>query len=91
MLLCAVVQVPLDPPPLPVAGGHDPGPGLLQGDRLPADLVERLLQRGVEPDVVQGQPDLAGQVGEHAFLVGVEELRLVAALHHDQSEQLPGV
>ena len=69
MLLRTVVQVALDPASFGVAAGHDPGPGLAQRVRLLADLVQRGLQGGVELGVVEGQPDLAGQVGQHPVVV----------------------
>ena len=63
VLLGPVVEVALDPAPLGVAAGHDPGPRLAQLVGLLAQLVQRGLQGGVELGVVEGQPDLAGQVG----------------------------
>ena len=68
VLLGAVVQVALELAALGVAGGHDAGPGLLQLGVRALQLVERRLQRGVELDVVQGEADLAGQLGEHAVV-----------------------
>ncbi len=44
-----------------------------------AQLVERCLQRSVELDVVQGEADLAGQLGEHAVVVFGERLAVGAA------------
>ena len=70
VLLGAVVEVALDLAPGRVGGGHDAGPGRLQLVGLAPHLVEGLLQGGVELDVVQGQPDLAGQLGEHGVVVG---------------------
>ena len=59
MLLRAVVQVALDAPARLVGRGDDAQPGGLE---LLVALLQRLeagLQRGVEPDVVQREPDLA--------------------------------
>ena len=72
VLLGAVVQVALDAAALGVGGGHDPRPRGLQLAGLAAHLVEALLQRGVEVHVVQGQADLAGQLGE-GLVVGLGE------------------
>ena len=69
MLLRTVVEIALDPPPFGVAARHDPRPGLAEGVRLLAQLVERGLERRVELRIVERQPDLAGQVGEHAVVV----------------------
>ena len=88
VLLGAVVEVALDPAPLGVAAGDDPGPRLAQVVGLLAQLVERGLERGVELGVVEGQADLAGQVGEHAVVVLGEGVRAAGALDHDQPEQL---
>ena len=75
VLLGAVVQVALDPTAFGVAAGDDPGPRLAQRVGLLADLVQRGLQRGVELGVVEGQPDLAGQVGEDPVVVLGERAR----------------
>ena len=69
MLLGAVVQVALDAAALGVAAGHDARPRLAQLVGLLAHLVERGLQRGVELRVVQREPDLARQLGEHPVVV----------------------
>ena len=75
MLLRAVVQVALDPAPFRVARCHDPRAGLAQLVGLLAQLVERGLQRGVELGVVQGEADLAGQLGEHPVVLVGERRR----------------
>ena len=75
VLLRPVVEVALDPAPFGVPAGDDPRPGLAQGVRLLAHLVQRGLQRGVELGVVEGQPDLARQVGEHTVVVLGERAR----------------
>ena len=41
-----------------------------------ASSLERRLQRGVEPDVVQRQPQLAGQLDQRALVVGRERRRV---------------
>jgi hypothetical protein len=57
-LLRAVVQVPLDPPPLGQLGCGDPGPGL-------ADLGELQHDRGAQPGVLQlGRRLRRGRFGE---------------------------
>ena len=75
MLLGAVVQVALHPAALGVAAGHDAGPGLAQLVGLLAQLVQGGLQRGVELDVVEGEADLAGQLGQHAVVLLGEGVR----------------
>ena len=71
VLLRAVVQVALDPAPRLVGRGHDAQPRRLE---LLVALLQRLeagLQRGVEPHVVQREPDLARELGQDALgLVG---------------------
>ncbi len=65
VLLGAVVEVALELAPLRVAGGHDAG---ARGAQLVvglSQLVERGLQGGVELHVVQGETDLAGELGQH--------------------------
>jgi len=89
VLLGAVVQVALDPPPRLVGGGHDPLP---RGDQLGVALLELLearLERRVEAHIVQGEADLASKIHERVVLVvGV---RLVAAGNDDHPEQLTEV
>ena len=74
VLLGPVVQVALDLAPGLVGRGDDAGARGLQLARLAPHLVERGLQRGVELHVVQGEPDLTGELGEHAVVLGVEVL-----------------
>ena len=69
LLLGAVVEVALDPPPFGVArrdyaGAR--GPELLG---LPSDLVERGLQLRVEADVAQREAHLPREVGENVLVV----------------------
>ena len=79
MLLRAVVEVALDPTPLGVGGLDDAGPRCAELVGLAADLVERLLERGVELHVVQREPDLARELGERLVVVLVERQRAVGA------------
>ena len=53
VLLGAVVEVALDPPPLGVGGGHEPDARGAQLVVAVAEVLERGLQRGVELAVVQ--------------------------------------
>ena len=91
VLLRAVVQVPLDAATFGVAAGHDARPRLAERVGLLADLVQGRLQGGVELRVVQGQPDLPGQVGQDTVVVLGEHARLGRPLDHDQPEQFAGV
>jgi len=91
VLLRAVVEVALEAPAGRVARSHDPGARLLQRPGLAPDLVERFLQRGVEPYVVQREADLPGEVGQHALVLGPEGLGHLLPLHDDEPEQLSGV
>ena len=91
VLLGAVVEVALDLAALGVAGGHDAGArgaevlvGLLE-------VLEALLQGRVELHVVQGQADLAGQLGEHAVVLLGELVAVGRPLDHEQAEQLARV
>ena len=59
--------------------------------RLPAKLVERGLQLGVEPDVAEREADLTCELGEDAVGLLVERLGVRRALHDDQAEELPRV
>jgi len=72
VLLRAIVEVALDLTPGGVRGGHDTRPGLLELLSLEPKVLQRLLQGGVELHVVQGQADLAGQLGQHHVVVGGE-------------------
>jgi len=72
VLLGTVVEVALDLAPGGVRGGHDARPGLLELLGLEPEVLQRLLQGGVELHVVQGQADLAGQLGQHHVVVGGE-------------------
>ena len=67
VLLGAVVEVALDPPPLAVGGGDDPRPRRPQLVGPSAKLFERRLQLGVEPDVAEDEADLTRQLGECAI------------------------
>ena len=78
MLLGAVVQVALDPAALGVAAGDDAGPRRAQLVRLLAQLVQRGLQGRVQLRVVEGQTDLAGELGEHAVVLLGEGVRAAA-------------
>ena len=69
VLLGAVVQVAFDPAAFGVPAGDDAGPRFAQLVRLLAQRVQRGLQRGVELGVVEGQADLAGQLGQHAVVL----------------------
>ena len=91
MLLRAVVQVALHPAALGVAAGHDAGPGLAQLVGLLAQLVQRGLQRGVQPRVVHCQADLPGQLGQHPVVLVGERVGGGGPLRDDQPEQLAGV
>ena len=91
VLLGAVVQVALDPAALGVAGRDDAGPRFAQLVGLLAQLIQGGLQGGVELHVVEGEADLAGQLGQHAVVLLGEGVRLGRAFHHDQAEQLAAV
>ena len=64
VLLRAVVQVALDRAPRGVGRGDDPQPGRLEFLVALGQLGERGLQGGVQPDVVQRQAQLPGQLDE---------------------------
>jgi hypothetical protein len=91
MLLRTVVEIAFDPATFGVTAGHDARPRLAQGVRLLAQLVERRLQRRVQLRVVERQPDLPGEVGEHPIVVFGEGGVSRDALDDDESEQFPGV
>ena len=91
VLLGAVVEVALDLAPLGVAGGHDAGTRGAQVVVGALQVLEALLQRGVELHVVEGEPDLAGQLGEHPVVLVGEVVAVGGALDHEQAEQLTGV
>ena len=91
VLLGPVVQVALDLAPGLVGRGDDAGARGLELARLAPHLVERGLQRGVELHVVQGEPDLTGELGEHAVVLVVEALGPRCPPRHDQPEELARV
>ena len=91
LLLRAVVEVALDAAPLGVRRRDDAGAGGSDLLGLPLHLVERRLELRVEPDVVQSEADLPGELGEHALVELAEGLATGPALSHDQPQQLPGV
>ena len=72
VLLGAVVQVALDLAAGVVGGGHDAGPRGPQLQVALAQLVEGGLQGRVEPHVVQGQAERAGQLGQAPVVLVVE-------------------
>ena len=72
VLLCPVVEVALDLAPLGVAGLDDACARGAQLVGLAAHLVERLLERRVEGDVVQRETDLARELGERLVVVVAE-------------------
>ena len=78
LLLSAVVEIALDPPPLGVRGRDDAGPRGPELLGLAPELVERGLQLRVEPDVAQGEADLPGELGENAVLARRRRARLRA-------------
>ena len=88
VLLRAVVQVALDRAPLGVAGLDDACARGAQLVGLAAHLVERLLKRRVELDVVQRETDLARELGERLVVVVVERRRPDGSPHDDEAEQL---
>ena len=91
VLLGPVVQVALDLAPGLVGRGDDAQAGGRQLLVAFLELLERGLQGRVEADVVQGEADLTGELGEDPVVV-VGERRVVGpALHHDQPEQLTEV
>ena len=75
VLLRAVVEVALDPQPLGICRGDDPCARGTQLLGLPAELVERPLQRRVEANVAQGEAHLPGDLGEDSRFLVVELLR----------------
>ena len=91
VLLRAVVQVAFDLTPRLVGGHDDAGTRCAQFFVRDAQVVERRLERGVERRVVQGERDLARQLGEHAFFFVAERLLLMRAHAHDNAEQLARV
>ncbi len=58
---------------------------------LTPDLVERRLQRRVELDVVEGEADLAGKLGEHAVLLLTEVITVPRPFGDDEAEHFTGV
>ena len=91
VLLGAVVEVALDLAPLGVAGRDDAGARGAQVLVGALQVLEALLERGVELDVVEGEADLAGQLGEHAVVLVGEVVAVGGALDHEQAEQLARV
>ena len=87
VLLGAVVQVALDLAALGVAGGHDAGARRAQVVVGQAQVLEALLERRVELHVVEGEADLAGQLGEHAVVLVGEGVGVGRPLDHEQAEQ----
>ena len=63
LLLGAVVEVALDPPPLGVAGSDDPGPRRLDGIELDTEL-------GLELLVLEGETGRSGDRGHQLRGVG---------------------
>ena len=55
------------------------------------EVLEALLEGGVELDVVEGEPDLAGQLREHPVVLFGEVVVVVAAFDDQQPEQLAAV
>ena len=91
VLLGAVVEVALDLAALGVAGGDDAGTGGAQVLVGALQVLEALLQRGVELHVVEREADLAGELGEDAVVLLGEVVAVGGALDHEQAEQLAGV
>ena len=91
VLLRAVVEVALDAAALEVGGLDDAGAGAAQLVGLAPDLVERVLQRRVELEVVEREADLAGELGERLVVLLVERGVAERAAHHDHPEQLARV
>ena len=74
-----------------VGRGDDAG---ARGDELLVahlQLVEAGLQGGVEAHVVQGEAELAGEVGEHAVLLLVERRAVARTLDDDEPQQVAEV
>ena len=68
------------------------GPGRPAAPRPVRRTSSRLcLEGGVELHVVEGQADLAGQLGEHPVLLLGERVAVGGPLDHDQAEQLARV
>ena len=91
VLLRAVVEVALDLAARLVGRGDDARTRhaqLVVGD---AQIVERGLQRGVEPRVVERERDRTGELGEHPILFVGERRVAGAARADDEPEQLAGV
>ena len=91
VLLGAVVQVALDAAALGVAARDDPRARRTKLVGLAAQLVERGLQRRVELGVVEREPDLSRELGEHAVVLLAEGVRTLGALDDDEPEQLAAV
>ena len=91
VLLGAVVEVALDLAPLGVSGRDDAGPRGAQVLVGALQVLEALLQRRVELDVVEREPDLAGELGEDPVVLVGEVVAVGGPLDHQQAEQLAGV
>ena len=91
VLLGAVVEVAFDPPPLGVRRRHQTharGTQLVVGL---AQVVERLLQRGVELAVVQQHAEPAAELGQRGVVGGAEPVAARGPADDDQPEQLAGM
>jgi hypothetical protein len=91
VLLGTVVQVALDRPPGLVRRGDDAQPGGPQLGVALLQLLQRRLQRRVEADVVQSEPELTGELHELALLLVGVVVVVDRTPHDDQAEQLPEV
>ena len=91
MLLRTVVEIALDPPAFGVGRRHDAASRRLQSVCLPADFVERGLERRVQTDVVERQTHLTGQFGEDAVLLRRERLGIGRPVHDHQPQELSGM
>ena len=91
VLLGAVVQVAFDRATGLVAGGHDAASRTLQLVGLTPHLVERGLERGVEPDVVHRDTELPRELDHRALILRRERFRTHGAFHQQESEQLTGM
>jgi hypothetical protein len=88
MLLCAVVDVALQPAPLFILGGDDP---LAGGPQLRCPLrafLQPYGQLGAQPDRAQDQTGLCGQAGEQLLLDRRQRLP-VALGDHEPAQRLP--